>query len=494
MNPRRRETSSPVPNETTPILEADTSTNSPNRSVSLKKELGLLEGVAIILGIIIGSGIFITPKGVIKEAGSVGLSLVVWSLSGFLSMFGALCYAELGTSIPKSGADYAYIGEAFGSLPSFLYLWDAIFVFVPTTNAIMSLTVATYITQPFFQECDPPDLAIKMIAAFCILGLTWLNCYSMKITTKLQNFFMFCKLLAVLIIIVIGSFALYNGGTKHFKNIWEGSATNPSQIAVSFYSGIFSYAGWSYLNFMTEELIDPYKNLPRAIFISLPLVTLIYVLANVAYLAVLSPSAMMASDAIAVTFCDKVLGYGGQYLMPVLIAIAALGGLSCHIMTSSRLLFVGARNGHFPDFLSLVTTTNFTPAPSLCFLCLLSLLYLFFNDIYRLIDYCSFVESMFVLWSVAGLLYLRWTRPDMNRPIKVNLIFPIAFLFICSFLVFMPLYVRPLEVGLGLIITAGGIPIYLLGVRWKKKPTWVLNSLEGTTKLSQKMFVGMKED
>lgn len=126
----------------------------------LKKQLGLLEGVAIILGIIIGSGIFVSPKGVLREAGSVGLSLIVWGLCGFLSMLGALCYAELGTSIPKSGSDYAYIGEAFGSLPSFLYLWDAIFIFVPNTNAIMGLT--NYLAQPLFPDCDPPDSALRL--------------------------------------------------------------------------------------------------------------------------------------------------------------------------------------------------------------------------------------------------------------------------------------------------------------------------------------------
>jgi len=107
-----------------------TKSNTPEEDGKLKKELGLLEGVSIIVGIIIGSGIFVSPKGVLQEAGSVGVSLIVWVVCGMLSMLGALCYAELGTSIPESGSDYAYIGKAFGGFPSFLYLWDANFIFV----------------------------------------------------------------------------------------------------------------------------------------------------------------------------------------------------------------------------------------------------------------------------------------------------------------------------------------------------------------------------
>ena len=143
------------------IEKTDEKEEAKDEQIKMKKELGLLEGVAIILGIIIGSGIFVSPKGVLKEAGSVGLSLLVWCMCGFLSMIGALCYAELGTSIPKSGGDYAYIGEAFGSLPSFLYLWDSVFIFVPATNAIMGLTVANYLVQPFFPACAPPDAALR---------------------------------------------------------------------------------------------------------------------------------------------------------------------------------------------------------------------------------------------------------------------------------------------------------------------------------------------
>eukprot|EP00090_Calanus_glacialis_P035786 TRINITY_DN61049_c0_g1_i1.p1 TRINITY_DN61049_c0_g1~~TRINITY_DN61049_c0_g1_i1.p1 ORF type:complete len:495 (-),score=82.18 TRINITY_DN61049_c0_g1_i1:131-1615(-) len=475
------------------IDKTDEKEEAKDEQIKMKKELGLLEGVAIILGIIIGSGIFVSPKGVLKEAGSVGLSLLVWCMCGFLSMIGALCYAELGTSIPKSGGDYAYIGEAFGSLPSFLYLWDSVFIFVPATNAIMGLTVANYLVQPFFPACAPPDAALRLIAAICITGLTWLNCWSTRVTTKLQNVFMVTKLLALGLVIVGGIMALANGGSTMFENAWEGTATDPGQIAVSFYSGIFSYAGWNYLNFMTEELKDPYTNLPRAIYISLPLVTVVYVLANVAYLAVLSPAAMLSSDAIAVTFANKMFGHFAP-VMPVLIAISALGGLSCHIMTSSRLCFVGARNGHFPDCLSLVTKDRLTPAPALIFLGILSLGYLCTSDIYRLIDYASFVESMFVLISVAGLLYLRYTHPELPRPIRVTLGIPILFLLICTFLVFLPLYVRPVEVGMGLLITACGVPVYMVCIWWKNKPQGFKQLLYSLGFASQKMFMGLKED
>lgn len=285
-----------------------------------------------------------------------------------------------------------------------------------------------------------------MIAAVSITSLTLLNCWSTRVTTQLQNVVMVTKILALGLVIVGGCMALYSGKVTMFDNMWEGTVTDPGQIAVSFYSGIFSYAGWNYLNFMTEELKDPYRNLPRAIYISLPLVTIIFVLANVSYLAVLSPAAMLSSDAIAVTFSNKMFGYLAP-IMPALISISTVGSLSCHIMTSSRLCFVGARNGHFPDFLSFVTVNYHTPTPALVFLSILSLMCLSTSDIYRLIDYAAFVESMFILVAIAGLLYLRYTRPDLPRPIKITLGIPIVFLLICTFLVFLPLYVRPVEVS-----------------------------------------------
>ncbi|KAK6644420.1 hypothetical protein RUM43_000687 [Polyplax serrata] len=468
----------------TPITDS-----SSQEKVQMKKELGLLEGVAIILGIIFGSGIFISPKGVLQEVGSPGFSVLIWILCGVLSMIGALCYAELGTSIPKSGGDYAYIFEAFGPLPAFLYLWDAI----PTTNAIMGLTFASYITKPLFPYCAIPDPAIRLIAAVAICLLSFLNCYDVKLTTKLQNLFMFTKIFALVMIIAAGLVYAALGNVDRFENVWHGTVTDPGRIAVAFYSGIFSYSGWNYLNFMTEELRNPYVNLPRAIYISLPLVTISYVLANISYLIVLTPVELIASDAIAVTFADHLIEYF-SWIMSILVAISAFGGLSVHIMTSSRMCFVGARYGHFPAMLSHININRYTPTPSLIFLMLLSLIMLCTSDVYVLITYSSIVESFFIMLSVAGILYLRWKQPNMERPIKVSLWVPIIFVLVCALLVVIPCFERPIEVGVGILITLTGIPCYIVGVKWQNKPKWFLNFLRRTTYTVQKIFLSAKEE
>ena len=136
--------------------------------VVLKRKITLLGGVTIIVGTIIGSGIFVSPTGVFLQTKSVGMALVVWMFSGIFSMLGALCYAELGTCITRSGGDYAYIMEAFGPMPAFLQLWVSLIVMRPTTQAIVALTFAQYAAKPFFMECQPPEQAVRLLAAVCL--------------------------------------------------------------------------------------------------------------------------------------------------------------------------------------------------------------------------------------------------------------------------------------------------------------------------------------
>ncbi|XP_021934538.1 Y+L amino acid transporter 2 [Zootermopsis nevadensis] len=475
------------------ILAAEKERLQTNNDIKLKKELGLLDGVAIIVGIIIGAGIFVSPKGVLKSSGSVGLGLIVWILSGLLSMIGALCYAELGTMIPKSGGDYAYISEAFGPLPAFLYLWVALLVLVPTGNAITALTFAQYILQPAWPTCEPPYEAVRLLAAVITCLLTVINCYNVKWATRVQDIFTGTKILALLIIVFAGMWVLASGKTENFQNPMSNTNPEPGFIALAFYSGLFSYSGWNYLNFVTEELKEPYKNLPRAIWISMPLVTIIYVLTNIAYFVVLTRDELLASNAVAVTFGDKLLGVM-SWIMPFFVACSTFGALNGAIFASSRLFFVGARQGHLPRAIALINIDRFTPVPSLVFLCFITLVLLIIKDVYVLINYLSFVEALFTTLSVAGLLWLRYKRPDAERPIKVNIIFPIIFFIICLFLVTLPFYVSPWEVGIGLVLIVSGVPVYLIFIYWKNKPFWLIRTSDAFNQVCAKMFLCVLED
>lgn len=439
--------------------EAASSDGSSSGGIKLKKEISLLDGVAIIVGVIVGAGIFVSPKGVLLYSGSIGLALIVWILSGVLSMVGALCYAELGTMIPKSGGDYAYIGVAFGPLPAFLYLWVALLILVPTGNAITALTFAQYLLQPFWPSCEAPYEAVQLLAAVITCILTVINCYNVKWVTRVTDIFTGTKILALLVIVGAGIWYLCGGNTEQWTSPMLGSQESPGYIALAFYSGLFSYSGWNYLNFVTEELKDPYRNLPRAICISMPLVTIIYVVTNIAYFSVLSTEEILSSEAVAVTFGYKMLGFM-SWLMPFFVACSTFGSLNGAIFASSRLFFVGARNGHLPAAISLINVNCLTPVPALIFLCLLTLVLLFIRDVYALINYVSFVEALFTLMSISGLLWLRRKQPKTERPIKVNLILPFIFLFTCGFLVISSCYVSPVEVGIGTAIILSGIPMY----------------------------------
>ncbi|XP_013409620.1 Y+L amino acid transporter 2 isoform X2 [Lingula anatina] len=486
-------------NEGTPAekepMNSNTNTDSSGRTdaVTLKKEMGLLQGVAIIVGTIVGSGIFVSPKGVLQYSGSVGASLMLWAACGVVSLVGAMCYTELGTFILISGADYAYIRHSFGNFVGFLFLWVLLVIITPTSNAIIALTFANYMIQPFFPHCPNPEIPTRLLAAACLCLLTFVNCASVKWANKVQVFFTAAKLLALAIIIITGIVRFAMGHTESFENAFEGSSDLAGDYGLAFFSGFFSYTGWNYLNFVTEEIKNPNKNLPRSIWISIPVVTGFYILVNIAYFTVLSPAEMLASDAVAVTFAEKMFGIMA-WIMPVFVACSCFGGLNGCIIASSRLFFIGGRNGHLPDFLSLINTKHFTPVPALLFSCILSLLMLVTTDVYTLISYMTFIEVLIVFMSVTGLLYLRYREPNAVRPIKVSLWIPISFVLMCFVLLVLPLIFEAKECLIGILIMSTGIPVYWLGVLWKRKPKSFLNLTASFTILVQKMFMAVQED
>uniref|UniRef100_H2ZQ45 b(0,+)-type amino acid transporter 1 n=1 Tax=Ciona savignyi TaxID=51511 RepID=H2ZQ45_CIOSA len=441
--------------------------------VTMKKTVGFVEGTAIVLGIVVGSGIFLSPAGVAVNSGSVGLSLVIWALCGIFSTLGALSFAELGTTIPRSGGDYLYILEIFGPFWAFMRIWIELTVIRPASHAIIALTLSYYyVTTPFYPGCLPPATVQKCAAAFCILLITLINCFSVKLSNFVQIFFTAAKLLIIAAIIVGGFVMLGQGHTENLTNAFEGSATSFSAIAVAFYSGLWSYDGWNQLNFVTEELDNPVRNFPLTIMIGIPMVTVFYILVNIAYFTVMTPSEIIASSAVAITFGDRVFG-PASFIVPVAVACSTFGAANGSAFTASRLTYAAGRNGHMLKLFSFISVERLTPSPALIFNSFIALLMIIpdASNFSTLVDYFTFASWIFYGATFLSVLVLRYRRPDWERPYRVFLPIP-AICFIASlYLIVAPIIESPqLAYLYAAIFIVAGLIFYFPLIYFKKVP------------------------
>ncbi|KRZ68331.1 Y+L amino acid transporter 1, partial [Trichinella papuae] len=431
--------------------------------IKLQRSVSLLNGITIIIGCIIGSGIFVSPKGVHEHSGSVGLSMIIWIFGGLFAALGAYCYAELGTLIRKSGGDYAYITEAFGPFVGFIRLWIEAIVIRPCSATITALTFAKYALVPLFGDCQQ-----------CPMG----NVHS-RHSNICQNY-------------CIGAdYYDWLASSGSFDNIFDGTSNDAGEISLALYSGLFAYNGWNYLNFIVEELKNPKRNLPLAIAISCSLVTVIYCLTNLAFYAVISPREFLEADATAMTFANKVYG-SFAWIMPIFVAFATVGSCNGVILTASRLFFVGGREGQMPQALTLISLKYMTPVPAVILTGLLSCVFLLLSsNIYSLINYIQIVNWLAISLAMLSLFQLRRKLPDAPRTIKVNLIFPFVFLVGCLFLVVVPVIAAPIDTVIGLGITFTSVPIYFLFIKHRPK---VLSNFSGNVSVKNSKSLRHRPD
>ncbi|XP_011495307.1 PREDICTED: b(0,+)-type amino acid transporter 1-like isoform X2 [Ceratosolen solmsi marchali] len=330
--------------------------------VGLKKELGLFSAVSVIVAVMIGSGIFVSPSSALARSGSVGLSLIVWTVSGFLSLLGALAFAELSAMVPRSGAEYAYFLEAFvplhsyfGQLPAFICAWIFIFVLRPAEVAVITLTFAEYFVQPFipyFGHIEPESWhQVKKLVAIMTLGLmVYINMTSVKLYVRMQNIFMIFKIGACMLVIVGGIWWLATGHTELLNEPFKDSTTSPGQIALAFYSGLWAYDGWSASAVVAEEVQHPEINILRSILIAVPIVTVLYVSMNLMYMSVLTKAEMISAPAVVVVWAAKVLPSWMSFVIPLGVAVSTFGcglsvqfGVTREINVSSPNVIYGCR-------------------------------------------------------------------------------------------------------------------------------------------------------
>lgn len=454
--------------------------------VKLKRELGLFSAINLIIAVMIGSGIFVSPASALAHSGSVAMCIIMWILCGIISLLGALAFAELGTVVPRSGAEYAYFMDAFGplhkfwgKLPAFIASWVYVVVLRPAEVAVIVLTFAEYFCQPILDALETnltegDTSAIKKIVGLLALGIiTFINMTSVKLYVKIQNTFGVCKVFACLIIIFGGLYELGIGNTKNLEKGFEGTQYSPKNIALAFYSGLWAYDGWSAVTTVTEEIKNPEVNIPRSIAISVPIVTFLYVMMNVSYMTVLPISEMVQVPAVAVAWGEQVLG-PMAFIIPVGVALSTFGCALSIQFGVTRLCYVASKEGHMLETLSYVHVRKMTPSAAVVMQGLIAFIFIVVGSIGELIEFASFLIWVFYGSAMVALLVLRKTMKDVHRPYRVPTWIAYLVILVAIFLSVVPIVTDPSPkylFAIGFILL--GVLVYYWFIYKGKRPAFM---------------------
>jgi APA family basic amino acid/polyamine antiporter len=475
----------------------------------LKRSLGLIDATSIVAGSMIGSGIFIVTTQMAKDVGSAAWILVIWLVTGLLTMSAALSYGELAGMMPNAGGQFVYIQRAYGKLASFLYGWTVFTVIQTGVIAAVAVAFAKY-SAVFFPVLDTELIKIgdsfvftnkQILAMASILLLTYINTRGVKTGKSIQLFFTSTKLIALFALIILG---LYVGLktdvlSNNFANMWDASKTivNPDgsitvtklvgigligAMGATIINSLFSSDAWNNVTFIAGEIKDPKKNIPRSLFLGTLIVTIIYILANVAYLAllpingtpdsgsVLGNGIMFASeDRVGTAAANMIMGNIGVFVMAGLIMISTFGCNSGLILSGGRLFYAMAKDNLFFKAAGDLNDKD-VPARALWLQCLWACILCISGKYGDLLTYATFASLLFYILTIYGIFILRKKEPNAERPYKAfgYPIIPILYIVVTTLICISLLIYDTKSTGLGLFIVALGIPVYYLFLNKKK--------------------------
>ena len=481
-----------------------------NPSLEKHKSLTYLNGLSLIVGLIIGSGIFSSPSQVNSNAGSPGASLIIWAIAGVLAWTGAASFAELGGAIPLNGGAQVYLSKIFGDLAGFLFTWSAVLVLKPGSSAIISIIFGEYVVRAAV-GADTENVNVWVNKGVAVAGLvlvTFLNCVSTRLGTRMGDMFMILKFVALLGVTVIGIVVAATGFSHNGKiatdwkheNWFAGTSTDLSSWAVALYAGLWAFDGWDNTNYVVGEFVRPDRDLPRVIHTAMPLVIASYLLANVAYIFVLPAATIASSNTIAVQFGSVVFGPLGSLALAVIVSLSCFGALNATTFTSGRLVYAAGKEGFLPSVLgnigmpgsqnsSLVLgrsssekrrgvmgrirgwigdedgSIGFTPINAMVFNTSLTLVYVLVGEFATLVTFYGVAGYTFYFLTVLGLIVLRVREPYLERPYKTWISTPVIFCCVSLFLLTRAVVAEPVQTVVVIGFVGAGVPVYWFRVR-----------------------------
>ena len=432
----------------------------------LPRVLGVTSVIGIVMGTMIGSGIFIVPAVIAARLGSPVLMLAVWVAGGLLTFFGALSMSELGAAFPQAGGMYIYLKETYGPLVGFLFGWALFLVIESGTFATLAVGFSTKYL-PYFVKMTP--LGSKAVAIALITLLCAVNYFGVRRGALLQNALTSIKF-AALAGLCFAVFVFAKGSAAHFVTPAPGriSAGLVGQFGLALVAALWAYKGWECSSFSSGELRNPTRDLPLGIFIGTSLVITLYLLANLAYLYAFPASAIAKSGRIAADAMNFAIGPVGASIIAFIILFSIAGAANGHCLTSPRVYFAMARDGLFFRKLGEVHPKYRTPHVSIVALGVWSAVLSLTGSFEQLYTYVIFGLWLFMGLTIAAVIILRKKRPDLARPYRTwgYPVTPILFILSALFISINMLINQTKEslVGLGIILL--GVPAYIF---WKKK-------------------------